>query len=172
MWKRSLVLTQIATCAARMMGAPSACAQGQFENLTMFSAFSDRALLLIYRTGMRRNHFILATGVCLALIIYASLAALMGRPVLVGHHEAYWVVVIERFSAYGLLGFLLAFLLPGRFTQACLLVIGVAIALELLQALRPDRDAAFFDVIQKAAGGVVGVSIAQIVLAFLPRARS
>jgi VanZ family protein len=121
---------------------------------------------------MSRNHLILATGVCLALIAYASLAALTGRSVLLGHHEAYWVVVIERFSAYGLLGFLLAFLLPGRFTQACLLVIGVAITLELLQALRPDRDAAFFDVIQKAAGGVVGVSIAQTVLAFLPRAHS
>ncbi|MCP3472178.1 VanZ family protein [Bradyrhizobium sp. CCGUVB1N3] len=121
---------------------------------------------------MTRNKLIAATGICLALIIYATLAALTGRPVLIGHAEAYWVVVIERFSAYGLLGFLLAFLLPGRFTQACLLVVGVAVSLELLQALRPDRDAAFFDVIQKAAGGIVGVSIAQTVLAFLPRPRS
>ncbi|MGV7215088.1 VanZ family protein [Bradyrhizobium sp. UFLA05-112] len=121
---------------------------------------------------MTRNKLIAATGICLALIVYATLAALTGRPVLIGHHEAYWVVVIERFSAYGILGFLLAFLLPGRFAQACLLVVGVAISLELLQALRPDRDAAFFDVIQKAAGGVVGVGIAQTVLAFLPRSRS
>lgn len=121
---------------------------------------------------MTRNKLLVATGICLALIAYASLAALTGRPVLVGHHEAYWVVVIERFSAYALLGFLLAFLLPGRFTYACGLVIGVAVTLELLQALRPDRDAALFDVIQKAAGGVVGVAIAQSVLAYLPRARS
>jgi hypothetical protein len=119
---------------------------------------------------MTRNKLIAATGICLALIVYATLAALMGRPVLIDHHEAYWVVVTERFSAYGLLGFLLAFLLPGRLGQACLLV-GVAISIELLQTLRPDRDAAFFDVIQKAAGGVVGVSIAQTVLAFLPRPR-
>ena len=117
---------------------------------------------------MTRNKLIAATGICLALIVYATLAALMGRPVLIGYHEAYWVVVIERFSAYGLLGFLLAFLLPGRLGQACLLVVGVAISIELLQTLRPDRDAASFDV----TGGVVGVSIAQTVLAFLPRPRS
>lgn len=121
---------------------------------------------------MKRNKLIAAIGICFALIVYASLATLTGRPVLIGHHEAYWVVVIERFSAYGLLGFLLAFLLPGRFTQACLLVAFVAISLELLQALRPDRHAAFLDVIQKAAGGVIGVGIAQTVLAFLPRSPS
>jgi VanZ family protein len=121
---------------------------------------------------MSRNKLLAATGLCLALIVYATLAALAGRPVLLGHHEAYWVVVIERFSAYALFGFLLAFLLPGRVTQACCLVIGVAIVLELLQALRPDRDPALFDVVQKVAGGVLGVSIAQTVLAFLPRPRS
>lgn len=118
---------------------------------------------------MKRNNLIAATGICFALIVYASLAALTGRPVLIGHHEAYWVVVIERFSAYGLLGLLLAFLLPGRLTQACLLVACVAISLELLQALRPDRHAALLDVVEKAAGGVIGVIIAQTVLAFLPR---
>jgi VanZ family protein len=72
-------------------------------------------------------------------------------------------------GAYGLLGLLLAFLLPGRFTQACLLVACVAISLELLQALRPDRHAALLEVVEKAAGGVIGVIIAQTVLAFLPR---
>lgn len=53
---------------------------------------------------MRRNHLIAAASICLALIVYATLAKLAGRPALLGHHEAYWVVVIERFSAYGLLG--------------------------------------------------------------------
>lgn len=118
---------------------------------------------------MRNKQLIAATVICLALIIYATLAKLSGRPALIGHHEAYWIVVIERFSAYGLLGFLLAFLLPGRMRVSCVLVVGVAIVLELLQAIRPDRDAALFDVFQKAAGGIVGVFIAQTVLAFLPR---
>ena len=118
---------------------------------------------------MLRKPFIAAAGVCLALITYATLAKLAGRPVLIGHSEAYWVVVMERFSAYCLLGFLFSFLLPGRFGLACALVVSVAIGLELLQALTPDRDPALIDVLQKAAGGTVGVLLAQTILAFLPR---
>ncbi|QPF90300.1 VanZ family protein [Bradyrhizobium commune] len=118
---------------------------------------------------MHRNPILAATAVCLALIGYATLAKLAGRPVLVGHAEAYWVVVVERFSAYGLLGFLLSFLLPGRLGLACGLVVSVAIGLEVLQALTPDRDPALLDVLQKAAGGTVGVLLAQTILAFLPR---
>ena len=118
---------------------------------------------------MRRNHLIAAAGVCLALIVYATLATLSGRPVLIGHAEAYWIVVIERFSAYCLLGFLLSFLLPGRLRLACAFVIAVAIGLEVLQMLVPDRDPRFIDVLQKSAGGILGVSLAQTILAFLPR---
>lgn len=121
---------------------------------------------------MLRNPLVAATAICLALISYATLAKLAGRPVLVGHSEAYWVVVVERFSAYGLLGFLLSFLLPGRVSLACGLVVLVAIGLEILQALTPDRDPAFLDVLQKAAGGTVGVLLAQTILAFLPRSPS
>jgi len=118
---------------------------------------------------MRRNQLIAAVGICFSLIVYATLARLAGRPVLVGHHEAYWVVVIERFSAYGLLGFLLSFLLPGRVAMACGLLLAVAVGLELLQGLTPDRDPSLLDVLQKAAGGTVGVLLAQVILAFLPR---
>jgi VanZ family protein len=118
---------------------------------------------------MRRNHLVAATGICLALIVYATLARLAGRPVLIGHAEAYWVVVVERFSAYALFGALLSLLLPGRFGPACLLVLSVAVALELLQGLVPDRDPELFDVLQKTAGGFTGVFLTQTVLAFLPR---
>lgn len=118
---------------------------------------------------MRRNHLIAATAVCLALIVYATLARLSGRPALLGHAEAYWVVVIERFSAYGVLGLLLSFMLPGRVTLACVLATGVAVVLELLQGLIPDRDPALFDACQKAAGGIFGVLLAQTILTFLPR---
>lgn len=118
---------------------------------------------------MRRNHLIAAATICLALIVYGTLAGLAGRPVLIGHAEAYWVVVIERLSAYCLLGFLLSFLLPGRFKLACAFVVAVAVGLEMLQAMVPDRDPRFIDVLQKSAGGILGVSLAQTILAFLPR---
>jgi hypothetical protein len=119
--------------------------------------------------NMRRNHLMTAAGLCLALIAYATLARLLGRPVIVGHAEAYRVIVIERFSIYGLLGFLLSFLLPGRIAAACCLVIAVATGLELAQMLIPDHSFASMEVLQKAAGGIVGVLFAQTILAFLPR---
>jgi hypothetical protein len=118
---------------------------------------------------MRRNHIIAAAVICLALIVYATLAKLAGRPALMGHAEAHWVVVIERFSAYGLLGFLLSFLLPGRVKLASAFVIAVAVGLQVLEAVTPDHDPRFIDVLQKAAGGMVGVLLAQTILAFLPR---
>lgn len=138
-------------------------------SLTIATVCRHTVLELGYGAQMLRNPFVAATAVCLALISYATLAKLTGRPVLVGHSEAYWIVVVERFSAYGLLGFLLSFLLPGRLGLACSLVISVAIGLEVLQALTPDRDPALLDVLQKAAGGTVGVLLAQTILAFLPR---
>ena len=118
---------------------------------------------------MRQRQLIALTAICLALIVYATLIKLSGRPALVGHHEAYWIVVVERFCAYGILGLMLAFLLPGRFTAASSLVVGVAVLLEVLQTLIPTRDPALFDVIQKAAGGISGVFLAQAILVFLPR---
>jgi len=118
---------------------------------------------------MRRNHLIAAAGICLALIVYATLLRLAGRPVLVGHADVYWVIVIERFSVYGLLGFFLSFLLPGRIAVTCSLLIAVAIGLEFAQTLIPDYNFAFLNVFQRAAGGTVGILLAQTILAFLPR---
>ncbi|AWM10949.1 antibiotic resistance protein VanZ [Bradyrhizobium symbiodeficiens] len=121
---------------------------------------------------MRRNHLIAAAGICLALTIYATLAKLAGRPALIGHAEAYWVVVIERFSAYGLLGILLSLLLPGRVKLACAFVVAVAVGLEVMQTMTTDSHPEFIDVLQKAAGGTVGVLLTQTILAFLPRSPS
>ncbi|CUT11516.1 bll2353 hypothetical protein [Bradyrhizobium sp.] len=88
---------------------------------------------------------------------------------IVGHAESYRVIVIERFSVYGLLGFLLSFLLPGRIAAACCLVFAVATGLGLAQMLIPDHSFAAMEVLQRAAGGIVGVLFAQTILAFLPR---
>jgi VanZ family protein len=59
--------------------------------------------------------------------------------------------------------------LPGRIVVAAVLVVGVAVMLEVLQALIPSRDPAIVDVIQKAAGGITGVLLAQTILGFLPK---
>lgn len=121
--------------------------------------------------GMNPNRLIAAMGICLALIVYATLARLAGRPALFGHAETYWIVAIERFSAYGLLGFLLSFLLPGRFTLSCFLAISVSVVLGILQSLIPDHET-IFEVCQKVVGGIIGAALAQAVLIFLPRSSS
>lgn len=118
---------------------------------------------------MNPNRLIAAMGICLTLIAYATLVRLMGRPALLGHAEAYWVIVIERFSAYGMLGFSLSFLLPGLCALSCGLAASVPILLELLLELIADREPAFFDLCQKVGGGIIGVTVAQAILMFLPR---
>jgi len=118
---------------------------------------------------MRRNHLLAAVGICLALIAYAALSRFVGRPVIVGHAGAYWVIVIERFSIYGLLGLHLSLLLPGRIAAAGSLAIAVAVGLEIVQTLISDHGFAPLDVLQKAVGGIIGVLLAQTILTFLPR---
>jgi VanZ family protein len=111
---------------------------------------------------MHRIHVIAATFTCLLLIVYATLTSLSGRPVLLGPNEAPWIVVIERFVAYLVFGFLLSWLFPSRTILACATVVSTAILLELLQGLRPDRDPAVLDALEKAAGGIVGIFISRL----------
>ena len=74
-----------------------------------------------------------------------------------------------RFGAYALLGSLFCLTYPDRITFVCLLVLGSAVFLELLQILVPGRDAGILDAFEKLAGGVVGISIARAVLTFVSR---
>lgn len=119
--------------------------------------------------AMPQNRLMAATGMCLTVIAYATLIRLTGRAALLGHAEGDWVVVIERFSAYGILGISLSFVLPGLFHLSCALATSVPILLELLLELTAGRDPIFFFLFQKIAGGIIGVILAQAILAFLPR---
>jgi hypothetical protein len=136
----------------------------RFMNLNDILGFrkrpADRTVVL---APMRRNHLIAAAGICLALIIYATLARLAGPcgGLLGRRHRA-----LQRLRP---VGFLLSFLLPGRLKRACAFVVAVAVGLEVLQAVTPDRDPRLIDMLQKAAGGTIGVLLAQTILAFLPR---
>ena len=118
---------------------------------------------------MPQNRLMAATGMCLVLIANATLIRLTGRAALLGHAEADWLSVIERLSAYGILGFSLSFVLPGLFSLCCALAASVPILLELLLKLIAGRALPFFDLFHKIAGGIIGITLAQAVLAFLPR---
>jgi len=117
---------------------------------------------------MFRKLIALAAWACLIFIIYATLSSAGARPELTGTEPA-WVVFIERFGAYALLGLLFCLAYPGRVALVCLLVFGGAVLLELLQIFIPDRDARVVDAAEKLTGGAVGISAARLFLSFAMR---
>ena len=105
---------------------------------------------------MFRKLIAIAAWACLVFIIYATLTHASARPELTTTEPAL-VVIIERFSAYGLLGLLFCEAYPGRIGLVCLLVFGSAVVLELMQIIIPDRDARVVDALEKLAGGAAGI---------------
>jgi len=120
---------------------------------------------------MNRKIAFVAAAACLGLIVYATLSPMAGRPVFVSHREPLLIAAIERLCAYGLLGVLVALVLPDRLRLACVLVVGAAFLLEFLQVLQPDRDPYLPHALQKAIGGLAGVLLMRIIIA-LRRKRS
>ena len=93
-----------------------------------------------------------APWLLLAAIVYATASPLDLRP------RTGWVH-LERFAAFGLLGFLYAIAFPRRITLASAIVFLAVAGLELLQLGLPDRHARFTDFAVKLAGGAVGIWI-------------
>jgi hypothetical protein len=85
---------------------------------------------------MPRYLYVGPAWACLIFIIYATLSSSSGRPELTTTEPAL-VVFIERFGAYGLLGFLFCLAYPRRLAPVCMLVLGSAVVLELLQIVIP-----------------------------------
>lgn len=98
----------------------------------------------------------------LAFIAFATLSSLEMRPH-IGN-----AVHLERFGAFGLLGFLFAAVYPRRIATVLLLVVAVAIGLEFFQLLSPSRHARLGDLLVKLSGGVCGVAACWLTLRFLP----
>jgi hypothetical protein len=109
-----------------------------------------------------------AAWACLIFIVYATLSSADARPELTSTEPAL-VVFVERFGAYGLLGFLFCVAYPRRLLFICCLVLGSAVLLELLQLVIPDRDARVIDAGEKLLGGAAGILTARVLLAFAGR---
>ena len=71
------------------------------------------------------------------------------------------IVILERVGAFAVIGFLFSVSYT-RTTFVCLLVLGSAVILELLQLVVPDRDARVIDAVEKLIGGGVGIIAAKI----------
>ncbi|QPF87126.1 VanZ family protein [Bradyrhizobium genosp. L] len=116
---------------------------------------------------MSRKLVIGAAAGILVLIVFATLSPMAWRPVLISHMESENIAVVERLLAYALMGALIAVLLPRRALLAYILIVLLAAGLEFLQEFRPDRHALIGDGLQKAAGGVIGVFLANLINAKL-----
>jgi hypothetical protein len=103
-----------------------------------------------------------AAWTSLIFIIYATLVSGGARPQLT-RDEPGLIVFVERFGAYALLGVLFTLAYPRHVALICLLVLGGAVVLELLQLLVPGRDARLIDAVEKLAGGGVGILAARAV---------
>jgi hypothetical protein len=121
-----------------------------------------------YEIGMVQKFIAAAAWACLIFIIYATLSSAGARPELTGTETAL-IVFVERFGAYGLLGFLFCLAYPRRMPFICCLVLGSAILLELLQLIIPDRDARVIDAGEKLLGGAAGILATRVLLLFVGR---
>ena len=75
--------------------------------------------------------------------------------------ETALIVILEHVGAFAVIGFLFSVTYT-RTTLVCLLVLGSAVILELLQLVVPDRDARVIDAVEKLIGGGVGIIAAKI----------
>jgi hypothetical protein len=107
---------------------------------------------------MLHRLIIIGAWSCLAFIIYATLSSADARPVIAGG----FFTALERFGAYAVLGLIFYSAYPRHPAFACIVVLGTAITLELLQDLVPDRHARLVDATEKLLGGTVGIVFAGI----------
>jgi VanZ family protein len=102
----------------------------------------------------------LAAWVLLALITYATISPIQERPSLLASSS------LEHLVAFLTLGTLFCLAYPRRPALVCLIVLGSAILLEILQLLTPDRHARLPDAIEKIAGGGFGILAGKVMLYF------
>ena len=76
-------------------------------------------------------------------------------------NESALIVILEHVGAFAVIGFLF-YVTYTRTTLVCLLVLGSAVILELLQLVVPDRDARVMDAVEKLIGGGIGIISAKI----------
>lgn len=93
----------------------------------------------------------------LAVVVFSTLSPIGMRPHLGAAH-------VERFAAFALLGFLFSVVYPRSTGAVALCVVAGVAGLELLQMLVAGRHARIADVAVKAAGGILGVASAWLLM--------
>lgn len=105
---------------------------------------------------MVRNIIVVVAWLVLGIICYVTLSPLGFRP------QSGFSAGIERFIAFTFLGALFVAAYPRHFVRLASFIAIVALGLEVLQHLTPDRHGQAMDLAEKVAGGLVGCSFARM----------
>jgi VanZ family protein len=101
-----------------------------------------------------------AAWMLLAFIAYATISPIQDRPTLPTSTS------LEHLAAFAVLGALFCLAYPRDIALVCLIVLGSAVLLEIMQLLTPDRHGRILDAIEKMAGGTVGIVAGRVILYF------
>jgi VanZ family protein len=93
----------------------------------------------------------LAAWGLLAFIAYATISPIQDRPTLPTSTS------FEHLAAFAVLGALFCLAYPRQIALVCLIVLGGAVLLEIMQLLTPDRHGRIQDAMEKMASGFVGI---------------
>jgi VanZ family protein len=102
---------------------------------------------------------------CLLFVAFATVSPAYLRPRLM-QPESPLTILLEHVGAFAVIGFLFS-VTYSRTTLVCILVLGGAVILELMQLVVPDRDARVMDAVQKLIGGGAGIVAARIMCALV-----
>jgi len=119
-----------------------------------------RLVELGYDVRMFHKLITVAAWAVLAFIAYATISPIQDRPTLPTSSS------FEHFAAFAVLGTLFCAAYPRHIVLVCLVVLGSAVVLEILQLLTPDRHGRIQDAIEKMAGGSVGIVAGRTILYF------
>jgi VanZ family protein len=102
----------------------------------------------------------LAAWGLLAFVAYATISPIQDRPTLSESTS------VEHLAAFAVIGALFSLAYPRQVALVCLIVLGSAVSLEVLQLLTPDRHGRIQDTIEKIAGGAMGIVAGRAILYF------
>src|ERR1700692_3737464 len=112
--------------------------------------------VVAYLVGMVQRVSTIAGWLGLAFIVYATLSPIDDRPVVAGPQ-------FEHFVAFAAVGLAFGLAYSKRVFLVVAIILSCAFGLEALQLLTPDRHARLLDALVKAAGGLSGIGIGQLI---------
>jgi VanZ family protein len=123
---------------------------------------AELSLPVTVRYNVRMFHKLIpvAAWALLAFIAYATITPVQDRPNLSDS------AALEHIAAFAALGGLFCLAYPRRTVLVCLVVLGSAALLEMMQLLTPDRHGRLLDAIEKMAGGAAGIAAGRAILYF------